>query len=182
MAYSVAAWSTLALAILSLIAVGISYWGIKKQTASFASSVAADLCLKLTDRFDNDQMLETRSRAAKALLDKSNLQQADDVFDFFELIGLYVRKKVLDAEIAHSIFFHWTNLYWNAGKNYIIESRKQSSVIYSDFELLYDTVLRIEKRVDPKSHDIDPTEADIEAFLRQELGEGSEIDRGGVTV
>jgi hypothetical protein len=164
-------WSTFALAILSFVAVGISYRGIRSQAQSLAASVSADICLKLIDRFDGAPMLATRAIAAKALLSKSNLDQADDLFDFFELVGLYVRRNMLDKEVAHSIFFHWVNLYWHAGRDYIVRTRGRSTEIYLDFERLYETVLAVEMKDAPKSRDINPTEADIQAFLTQEINQ-----------
>jgi hypothetical protein len=121
----VTSFSTLALAILSFVAVGISYWGIKKQTESLAKSVSADLCLKLIDRFDRSSMITARSLGATALLTQSKLDDADDVFDFFETVGLYVRRGIL----------------------------------------------AIEMNEDPKSRDINPTDADVTAFLRQEINQ-----------
>src|ERR1017187_417030 len=132
----VTSWSTFALAVFSFVAVGISYLGIKRQTESFAKSVSADLCLKLTDRFDSPDMVIKRKLAAKALLEKANLDSVDDVFDFFETVGLYVRRKMLDEEVAHSMFFHWVNLYWHAGKDYMATMRERSDGIYVDFERL----------------------------------------------
>lgn len=166
----ITAWSTFALAMLSVAGVGISYWGIRKQTRSFAASVSADLCLKLVDRFESQEMQIVRSKAAKALRDQSSLHAADDVFDFFEIVGLYVRLGTLDKEIAHSFFFHWVNLYWHVGKEYIFKSRKRSREIYCDFEGLYRTVLEIEMKNDPKSRDLDPTAAEVDGFLAQEIG------------
>lgn len=166
----ITSWSTLALAILSFAGVGISYWGISKQARSFAASVSADLCLKLVDRFESLPMLEARSKAANALRYKSDPRLADDVFDFFEIIGLYVRLGTLDKALAHSFFFHWVNLYWQAGKDYIFKSRERSSDIYRDFEGLYQTVLAIEMKNDPRSRDLDPTDAEIDSFLGQEIG------------
>ncbi|MGB6133819.1 MAG: hypothetical protein WBG54_18705 [Acidobacteriaceae bacterium] len=163
-------WSTFALAILSVAGVGISYWGIRKQARSFAASVSADLCLKLLDRFESREMQIVRSNAATALRARSGLRAADDVFDFFEIIGLYVRLGTLDKELAHSFFFHWINLYWHVGKEYIFKSRKRSSEIYRDFEGLYRTVLEIEMKNDPKSRDLDPTDAEVDSFLAQEIG------------
>ena len=179
----ITAWSTFALAVVtfislwvSIFAVRASYRGIKeqtdsfkKQTDSFVASVSADLCLKLMDRFDNPVMLHKRNNAAKALIDGENLSEADEVFDFFEIVGLYVRRGVIDAELAHSMFFHWANLYWNAGKDYITESRQRTTTLYCDFEDVYKVVLQIEMHIDPRSRDINPTKADLNAFLRQEL-------------
>jgi hypothetical protein len=172
----ITAWSTFGLAVFSLVAVGVSYWGIKKQTESFAMSVSADLCLKLTDRFDSEPMIKIRNLAARALMGQTDLDAADDIFDFFETVGLYVRKNALDKEIAHSMFFHWVNLYWHAGRSHILKSRERSSGIYADFENLYNMVLKIEMRDYPKSRDINPTEEEIIKFLKQETTPESSAD------
>jgi hypothetical protein len=79
-------------------------------------SLAADLAMKLEDRFDAKGFKEVRSSAANALLSKQNWENAEDIFDFFETLGLLVRTKAVTKELAYNSFFHWVNLYWNAGK------------------------------------------------------------------
>jgi len=181
----VTAWSTLALAIASFVAVGVSFWAVRKQAQSsadlvletrkqadsFSLSVSVDICLKLTDRFDSPELKNIRRNAAEALLANENLIVVDDVFDFFETVGLYVRKKALDDEIAHAMFFHWVNLYWHAGKEYILRSQQRSESIWHEFEKLHGTLLQIEREQDPDSRDINPSPEDIRKLLQQETME-----------
>jgi hypothetical protein len=136
-------------------------WGIKEQTASFEKqsttyrlSLSLDLALRLDDRFNRPEFKEARSRAAAALLARQNESEAEEVFDFFDSIGLVVRLGAFREEIAHSFFFHWINLYWNAGKHFIGTKQKETSEVWKDFESLYHKVRAIEKQKNPDSEDL----------------------------
>jgi len=142
---------------------------MQSQARSFAGSVSAELALKLVRDFDSDSYRGLRSRAADAFLKKLRLNEAEDLFDFFEQIGLFVRRGLLEAEIAHSFFFHWANLYWVAGKNTIEEKREGCVDLWTDFEYLYNKLLQIEIRRDPNSRFINPPPELIKASLEEEL-------------
>jgi hypothetical protein len=166
---AITTWATIAIALGTLASVYVAYRGIKSQARSFANSVSADLALKLAHDFDSEDNLQRRSRVANALLTKIKLAEADDLFDMFESIGLFVRKDLLDADIAHSFFFHWVNLYWVAGKHLIEEKRKASADLWCDFELLYKALLKIEMARDARSRFINPSDALIRECLEEEL-------------
>jgi hypothetical protein len=165
----ITAWSTLALAALSLVSCFIVYWGIKRQTESFAQSVSADLGFKLNDRFDGPALKDARKKATEALLENKKTADIDDLFDFFETIGFYVDRGLLDERIAHTLFFHWINLYWVAGKDQIENNQAASKGIWVYFGKLYDRLLAIEIADDPKSRDINPSEERIRQLLKYEL-------------
>jgi cbb3-type cytochrome oxidase subunit 3 len=166
---AITAWATIVIALGTLASVYVAYRGIKSQARSFANSVSADLALKLVHDFDSDDNRKRRSRAADALLKKIKLVEVDDLFDMFESIGLFVRKGLLDADIAHSFFFHWVNLYWVAGKHIVEEKRKASADLWCDFELLYKALLKIEMARDARSRFINPSDDLIRECLEEEL-------------
>lgn len=141
----------------------------KFKSGSLASSVSADLALKLVHDFDGSENLARRSRVSKALVNKLNLSEAEDLFDFFEQIGLFVRKGLIDAEVAHSFFFHWVNLYWVAGKHLIEKKRHESASLWTDFEYLYKKLLQIEIETDPRSRFINPSDDLIRQSLEEEF-------------
>ena len=166
---AITAWATIVIAIGTLLSVYVAYRGIRSQTRSFATSVSADLALKLVHEFDSSENRELRSRAANALLKREKVCEAEDVFDFFETVGLFVRKGVLDSDIAHSFFFHWVNLYWVAGKEQIEAKRKASADLWTDFELLHKTLLQIEMKADSRSRFINPSDELIRENLEDEI-------------
>jgi hypothetical protein len=142
-------------------AVWVSWRGIAKQNEQakasrkdFKLSLAADLSMKLDDRFNPEDFRRVRSDAARALLSNQNLVDAEDVFDFFETVGLLVRTGALTNDLAYNFFFHWINLYWVAGQGHIQEKRKVSRSLWEDFEYVYKKVREIETKKDANSEDL----------------------------
>ncbi|HEX4064483.1 MAG TPA: hypothetical protein VHZ09_00555 [Acidobacteriaceae bacterium] len=166
---AVTAWAAIATAVGTLLGVYVAYRGIKGQAESFAKSVSADLALKLLREFDSAPSRTLRSDVANALLMRLGSSEAEDLFDKFGSIGLFVRKGFLDAAIAHSFFFHWVNLYWVAGQHLTDEKRKGASDLWTDFEFLYNRLLAIEMAKDSRSRYINPSEQLVRARHEEEL-------------
>jgi hypothetical protein len=157
------------LTIFTLVGVIVAVVTLWLQTKSFKLTIGADLGMKLDDRFDSSQFAIKRLDAATALKNNSSLENAEDVFDFFDTVGLFVRLGALKAEIAHSLFFHWINLYWRSGEHYIKDRQKEANLTWADFEKLYSVTRAIEKRKDPGSRDLRLTPTDIEDYLDDEI-------------
>jgi hypothetical protein len=96
-------------------------------------------------------------------------KEAEDVFDFFDTVGLFTRRKALDAEIVHSFFFHWINIYWIAGRAYILQRQTKSKLVWRNFGYLYQEVLKIEMKNDPSSQDISLSADLLEEYLNDEI-------------
>jgi len=132
-------------------------------------TTSADLLLRLEDRFDNEDFRETRFEAAKALknITESNQGHIEDVLDFFETIGILVRKKVLNKELVWCSFFYWLHGYFIAGQELIKKQRKRFPSRYNELVTLHRKLLKIEKTVHPYST------SEWEKFLDEEIGETS---------
>jgi len=157
----ITALATSLAALAAAAAVWVAWRGIVKQNEQakasrkdFKLSLAADLSMKLDDRFNPEDFRRIRSDAAQALLSNQNIVDAEDVFDFFETVGLLVRTGALTNDLAYNFFFHWINLYWVAGQSHIHEKRKVSRSLWEDFEDLYKKVREIETKKDPNSEDL----------------------------
>lgn len=166
---AITAWATLVIALCTIGSVFLAYRAMQSQVKSLASSVSADLALKLVHDFDSDANIARRGRVSNALIKGLNLSETEDLFDFFEQIGLFVRKGLIDADIAHSFFFHWVNLYWVAGKTLVEKKRGASVGLWTDFEYLHKRLLQIEMESDPHSRFINPSEDLIRQSLEEEL-------------
>jgi len=166
---AITAWATIVIAVGTLASIFFTYRGMQSQARSFAGSVSADLALKLLRDFESRSNVELRSRVSNALLKGLRLAEAEDLFDFFEQIGLFVRRDLLDAEIAYSFFFHWVNLYWVAGRQIIQQKREGAAGLWVDFEYLYSKLLQIEIKTDPKSRFINLSPELIRASLEEEM-------------
>jgi hypothetical protein len=166
---AVIAWAAVASALIALSGVGVAYYAFNNQVKSLAGSVSADLALKLVGDFDSEVSISRRGRVANAFLNNLRIAEADDVFDFFEQVGFFVRKGLIEADVAHSFFFHWVNLYWIVGKQTIAERRVESEGLWKDFEFLYNKLLKIEMITDPRSRYINPCAETIKKSLEEEL-------------
>ena len=142
---------------------------MRGQTNDYKLALAADVAMKFDDRFNGTTFLRTRSVAATSLLPPNSGEEAEDVFDFFDTVGLFTRLGVLDVQIAHSLFFHWINLYWCAGKHYIGSMQKDSAQRWNDFEWLYKQVVTVEKTKDPGSDDLKMTQELLQKQLQDEV-------------
>lgn len=166
---AITAGAAVASALIALLGVGVAYYAFQNQVKSLAGSVSADLALKLGDNFDSEVSVARRGRVANAFLNNLKIAEADDVFDFFEQVGFFVRKGLIEADVAHSFFFHWVNLYWIAGRETIREKRIECSGLWKDFEFLYEKLLKIEITTDPRSRFINPSAELIKKSLEEEL-------------
>jgi hypothetical protein len=174
------ALATVLAALAAAAAVWVSWRGIAKQNAQanasredFKLSLAADLSMKLDDRFNPEDFRKNRSHAAQALLSGQKLVDAEDVFDFFETVGLLVRTGALTKELAYTFFFHWINLYWVAGQGHIQEKRKAAKSLWANFEYLYDIVQQSERMKDADSEDLKLAEQPqrLRILLNEEITE-----------
>ena len=144
--------------ILNLKATRIAALGLKVQEVE-----------RLDARFASAEFLQQRARAAAALESGEGLENVDNVLDFFEDVGLLLRRGALDKDFAHSRFFHWTNIYWRGAEAYVRSSRERGRrELWTEFEKLYASLNEIERKKDPGSADLSLTPDQVSAFLRQE--------------
>jgi hypothetical protein len=139
-----------------------------KQLEEYKLALSAETVLKFQTAFDDSEFKKTRSRAAEALLNKHNEAEAEDVFDFFETVGLFVKMGALSEDVAYSVFFHWINLYWRAGKHYIGSRRADAAALWWSFEMLYNRVSAIEARSHTDSEDLKMPDSRLREQLEQE--------------
>jgi hypothetical protein len=154
-------WTAIA-ALAALAAVGVAIY----QALLTRMTIGADLIMKLEDRFEEKSFLESREKAKRAL--KSNTEENKDhienVFDFFETIGLLVRKKALDKELAWNSFFYWLHGYYRFAQSFIGEQQKDYPNRYIEVVWLHKELMVIEK----KKGRINEREWD--EFLDEEIG------------
>lgn len=137
-------------------------------------SMNLELVLKREDKFDSPEFRKIRSSASNSILNGTTIEkfkEAEDVFDFFETIGYFVKHKALDREIVWHTFYHWVHLYWSAGKEYILIFRQKydDPTYWEDFECLHNTLLKIQES---KTRNQEPeilSQEKIIEFLNDEL-------------
>ncbi len=147
-----ASWIEAVGAIIGAVGTGAAFfaalWAIKhgreqSHTALEQSrvAVAADLVFRADEKFG--RMRKERQEAAECLLafkNNSEDDRADEVMDFFDTVGLLIRRKILDEETAWSLFYWWAVGYWEAAQkcDYVEKKRGEyGEATWEDFEVLY---------------------------------------------
>ncbi|MGA7217889.1 MAG: hypothetical protein WBX38_06220 [Candidatus Sulfotelmatobacter sp.] len=153
-------------------AIGGQQKNFDNQIAEYRLTLSAETALKFQTAFDDKTFKKARVKAAQALPNKQGESEAEDVFDFFDTVGLFVRLGALNAEIAHSVFFHWINLYWRAGKHHIGSKQADTAAVWKDFEFLYNRMCEFEKRKDPNAEDLKMPDSRLRQQLKEEFDLG----------
>lgn len=131
------------------------------------------------DRFRTEEMMKHRRDLATALLSHpEDFRQidvvADFLLDYFEDLGLLVRKGLAPGYLVWSMTGYYVLRYWHALLPYInwVHQEWKDNTYYSDFEYLYGQVSKMEKRQTGKNA-IEFTDSDLRNFLNEELAEAA---------
>src|SRR5262249_4692303 len=125
-------------------------------------------------RFDSPGMRACRARLARALLasrrDFTKIEEDGvEVFDYFEDIGLLLRRRVVPAEFVWSMLGDYVLMYWQVLRDYVTWVRRSTDnpTYYEDFEFLNKRIAALEKkrrRVEPVN-----SEDELREFLEEEV-------------
>jgi hypothetical protein len=172
--------------------------GRSKQTQVIEKETRdVNLLLNFDERFNSESFRKIRIAAAKSIItfrkklalarlkklssitDDQDLilhevykasNVKEDIFDFFEGLGLIFRRYNVDEEIVWSYFFSWVDGYWQTAQEYILEEQKQNSTVWEDFKYLYDQLAKVEmKRGNLTADELKWDEEDINVFIESEL-------------
>ncbi len=133
-------------------------------------SIGTELLMTLEERFeDNEKMRGYRKRAALALLEGEIATELDMVIDFFESIGTYLRKGMLDDYIIYCMFYTRAMGYWVGSEEYVNETRAKDRTIWENYEYLIKRLRKIEARMQGKPlKNINMSSEDVNMFLKNE--------------
>lgn len=134
---------------------------------------AADFLLRLESAFNAQDMLVKRKQILLTLKqtpkDFQRMNNYRDIFDFFEELGLLVRKKIIPTDLVWSDYCYWTLNYWTAFTNYIDWARKsdEDPTMYCEFEYLFKKMLNFEEHKLKKKVEITPEK--LTEFVNEEI-------------
>jgi hypothetical protein len=144
------------------------------QLRSSRVSLGFDLLLRLDERFNGGEMLKTRRKAAKEMLEGAD-PHLDDILDFFEMIGMLVRRGVLDGEMVWHSFFYWLNSYWHLASARISQARTEDATVWADLTTLYAKLVKLERKERGLADaDVVPSKDSLLRFLESEAGLSSD--------
>ena len=138
---------------------------LRQQTEDAHANLCLQNHLTFTARFDSPAMRRDRKHLAEYFL-SSRPEIPETVLDFFEDLGLFLRRGCLDEELAWDAFGFYAVRWWAICKGYILEERRKQSdsTLFTDFE---DLIKRFLAR-DAKAGLVEPTPSDLQQFLKDE--------------
>ncbi len=168
-------YGTWALVGVTLLLVGVTFWMARKQvdllreqTKDARANLQLQNHLTFAARFDSRELQSDRKLLAQRLLEGAPHDKiSENVLDFFEDLGLFLRRGYLDEELEWDTFGFYAVRWWAACKDYILEERKRQNdeTLFTDFENLVRTL----RTLDAKSGLAEPTAAEVKAFLEGEF-------------
>lgn len=142
-------WGLIVAAIVTLILLAIQ-WRFEYRKRTYDPTWA----LKFDDLFVSNQMRERRSRAAVVLKTKASQsrdptfrsKEIDEILDFFEDLGFYMRGDQITPEVTHHAFFYWIDGYYSATRDYIEMSQHASPTHWEFVSELFETTFEVEMK------------------------------------
>lgn len=124
--------------------------------------------LRFVEQFDNGPLANSRkSLAAHRLKGDDDVPELDNILNFFETIGLLVKRGYLDPHDVWSMFSYWMFSVYADSRDLIEQEQKEDPTYYGDFTSLIERLRKIEKAENGLSDR--PSREEIMEFWRYEL-------------
>lgn len=134
---------------------------------------AVDFLLKSEAEFWSERMRKDRSALMKIIKanprDFQAMAKHMDALNFFEGIGLLLKKKVIPIEYIWSSYSYRVLRYYPLLKDYVVWLREldDDPTYYEDFEQLYGRMLMFEEK--KRRRKIEMTEEHLHDFVKEEM-------------
>jgi hypothetical protein len=166
-------WTAIFTGILALAAVVALVVGYR-QLKEFHAEGQVQHLLTLDQKFDQEPMLTyRRGLAEKRLKNEEDPDELYPLLDFFETVGLLVKRGYLDdADVWNT--FSYSVFILNADSRQIIEQlQREDPTTYAEFSSLVERFQRIE--ADNHGTSAHPSKDEITDYWKQELSAGKSI-------
>lgn len=115
-------WATVIGGFATAISVLVTLLAIWHDGHEARFSLNTELLLRLYEQFDSDHMRVERKNAASALLEiiekgeapRYKLNSLEQMLNYFELLGLLLKRGAIDKKSAKTMFSFWLRRYWQA--------------------------------------------------------------------
>jgi len=142
-----------------------------------------EIIMDFDKQFNAPEMIQIRKKAAqsiracreqKASPDDSRWTDVEDVIDFFQGMGTFVRDGHADVKVAYKFFGYWVIRYRVACKQRIdFQQRDAGLLVWADFEWLFKQFKKVDRKLNEGRHVAAGNES-LDAFLE---GESLEEER-----
>jgi hypothetical protein len=127
--------------------------------------------------FNADEMKKTRAKAASALKhSQSKLKttdfsssEVDNVLDFLEDLGFYLRGDQMTPEVVHHAFHYWIRGYYNAARGYLEMVQEKEPTCWEHVSYLFEVSHEIEMERSKSKHQKHLDQSSLNRFLDKEI-------------
>ena len=163
--------------VISALGIIVALWAVWAQTRQNNRALGVTILRDLEKEFLWSE--ETRSKRlalAKSLRDRKPGDppppEVDYILDFFDSMGLYHNKGVIDTEMAWVMFYYWLGYYWQFLKEDAndLENQQGGIVYYKNIRLFYERLTRFGRKHRKLPRDETHFAPDrLRAFLEDEI-------------
>ncbi len=145
---------------------------VEGQLLTSKAQLKLQLYLELRREFDSSLLSARKLLADQLLNDKPHDEINEPLMNFFEDIGMLVRRDYVDREIIWDTFSYYATRWWSACKDYIAKERadkKGDDTLFRDFESLVEAIYGDEVTERHKTRtELEPSLAEVRRFLSEE--------------
>lgn len=175
--------------VFAVVAIGFVWWQIRKEGLRHST----DLILTLRNQY-NGEMRKLRAEAANDLRTETPSHALKEVLNFFDRIGLLVRRGTLDKKMVWNTFFFAVHRYCCLAEKRIAKQRKDRAVDFRELlylhKELYDIHIQVKKEAGVQDgvtgkeefltlhgmkHIKKPNEQVLKRFIKDEVAMNSEV-------
>lgn len=138
------------ISIITATATVISAFFVGYQAYLFRLSNAVGLVNDFEKRFEGEELIRKRKRAANALFNfNKNVKNyhhdwIEDILDFFETISMLTKKGILNDKMVWNTFFYYIYGYYLNAEKFIEEQQKLYPTRYKDLVWLQKKMVTLE--------------------------------------
>lgn len=136
-------------------------------------TVALDTLWRFDGEWSSDDMSQSRSAAASALLEGHPSSEVGDVLDFFDEIAFLIDRGALDEETVWYRFYWPMSNYWFASQDYVHQVQQEHAGSWEHLERVMPRLAALEaKHRKDVSSDGVPSKRQMKDFLNSEVDSG----------
>lgn len=151
-------------------AIAVSLVFIYRQVRAQRQANLLQTLGSLDNRWNSADMVASRKKACENYLsDQLRIKrEQSDVIGFFEDMGVYLEKKVFDAESLWDKYSYYVEYYWAMYQPHIVEFRAETKdpTWYEKFEMLKNRMEEVSKKKGLKT--VGKTQEEIRKFIATE--------------
>lgn len=160
------------LAVTAVVALIVGY----RQLKDFQAEGQVQHLLALDQKFEQEPMLTyRRGLAEKRLKNEEDPDELYPLLDFFETVGLLVKRGYLDESDAWNTFSYSVFILNGEARQTIEQLQREDPTTYEEFLSLVERFQRIE--ADKHGASAHPSKDEITDYWKQELSAGKSIPR-----